>query len=176
MHSNLTPDQIVQVLIAGLQERYAASHKMRERGLRFSLWLSGFALGLSWLLVCGQSLAWSQKIALTALIAVMVVGAFSFLWSLEKGFQNNRAAMVRFERALGMHRPGAYLENEPLLPKGYAGTSRKWNGHFPTLVIWLLVVALSLLVLTWAGPGKIGAASNQPSTEQTLVKGGKGNG
>jgi hypothetical protein len=35
-----------QVLLAELQERYAAAHKMRERGLQFVLWLSGIALGL----------------------------------------------------------------------------------------------------------------------------------
>ena len=35
-----------QVMLTELQERYAAAHKMRERGLQFVLWLSGIVNSL----------------------------------------------------------------------------------------------------------------------------------
>ena len=170
------PDQRIQILISGLEERYAASHHMRERSLRFSIWLSGMAFGLAWLLVCGQTFTLAQKTALTTLIGAMAVGAFFFLWSLEKGFQNNRRVMVKFEKALGLHRPGFYLEDELMLPQGYKDTSRRWNGHFSTLCVWLAVVMVSLLVLTWAGPENGRALPEGQKTEQKLVDGGKQNG
>ena len=44
-------DREPEILLAVLQERCAASHTMRARGMQFTLWISGLALGLAWLLI-----------------------------------------------------------------------------------------------------------------------------
>ena len=61
---HLNEDQKLQVLITELQERYNASHKIRERSIQFTLWISGMAIGLGWLLISQQTLVLTQKIAL----------------------------------------------------------------------------------------------------------------
>jgi ABC-type Fe3+ transport system permease subunit len=66
----LSDDQKFQVLLAELAERYNAAHKIRERSTQFTLWLSGFAIGLAWLLVSQSPLPTSQRIGLTLLILV----------------------------------------------------------------------------------------------------------
>ena len=145
-------DHKIQVLLIELQERYAAAHKMRERSTRFTIWLSGMAVGLAWLLISQKTLVFSQRLALTLLIATLWTGAGIFILGLRKGFQSNRSAMIKSERALGMYEPGIYLKEESLLPTPYKRTNSKWNDHFSTLCIWLCVVALSLLVLAWSCP------------------------
>ena len=47
----LDDNQKLQVLMIGLQERYHASHQIRGRSIQFALWISGMAIGLSWLLI-----------------------------------------------------------------------------------------------------------------------------
>ncbi len=150
----LKDDHKIQVLLIELQERYAAAHKMRERSIRFTIWLSGMAIGLAWLLISQKTLVLSQRLALTLLIAALWIGAGFFILGLRKGFQSNRRAMIKSERALGMYEIGIYLKEEFLLPKAYKKINSKWNDHFSTLCIWLCVVALSLLVLAWTCPEK----------------------
>ncbi len=171
----LKDDHKIQVLLIELQERYAAAHKMRERSTRFTIWLSGMAVGLAWLLISNKTLVLSQRLALTLLIAALWAGAGFFILGLRKGFQNNRRAMIKSELALGMHETGIYLKEESLLPAAYKGTNSKWNDHFSTLCIWLCVVAFSLLVLAWTCPNhvKIGLSSDK-KIEQ--IKGDKKNG
>ena len=60
----LKDDQKIQVLLVQLQERYAAAHRMRERSTKFTIWLSGMAIGLAWLLITHQTLSFSQRFAL----------------------------------------------------------------------------------------------------------------
>ncbi|NQT57275.1 MAG: hypothetical protein HQ551_13715 [Desulfobacteraceae bacterium] len=171
----LKDDHKIQILLIELQERYAASHKMRERSTRFTIWLSGMAIGLAWLLISQKTLALSQRLALTLLITALWTGAGFFILSLRKGFQSNRRAMIKSEWALGMYKNGIYLKEESLLPAAYKRTNSKWNDHFSTLCIWLFVVAFSLLVLAWTCPdqAKTGIASNK-KVEQ--IKGDKKNG
>ena len=148
----LKDDHKIQILLIELQERYVAAHKMRERSTRFTIWLSGMAVGLAWLLISQKTLLLSQRLALTLLIATLWIGAGIFILGLRRGFQSNRIAMIKSERALGMHEPGIYLKEDSLLPAAYKRTNSKWNDHFSTLCIWLCVVALSLLVLAWSCP------------------------
>ena len=171
----LKDDHKIQVLLIELQERYAAAHKMRERSIRFSIWLSGMAVGLAWMLISHKTLVLSQRLALTLLISTLWAGAGIFILGLRKGFQSNRIAMIKSELALCMYEPGIYLKEESLLPATYKQTNSKWNDHFSTLCIWLCVVALSLLVLAWTCPdhAKIGLSPNE-QIEQ--IKGDKKNG
>lgn len=145
----LSEDQKVQVLLAELQERYNASHKIRGRSTQFTLWISGMAIGLGWLLTSPREFEPSQRIALTLLIVALFAGSLYFLMGLRRGFQKNREAMIRSERALSMHDPGVFLAAVPLLPSEYSQTKWKWSHHFHTLYVWLILVAVSLLILTW---------------------------
>lgn len=171
----LEDDHKIQILLIGLQERYAAAHKMRERSTRFTIWLSGMAVGLAWLLISQKTLLLSQRIALTLLIATLWTGTGIFILGLRKGFQSNRKAMIKSELALSMYKPGIYLKEDSLLPEAYKRTNSKWNDHFSTLCIWLCLVALSLLVLAWTCPEKIktGLSSDNKIVQ---IKGGKKNG
>lgn len=170
----LSEDQKLQVLLAELQERYNSSHKIRERSIQFTLWISGMAIALGWLLISQKTLVLFQRIALTLLILAFFVGTLYFIMGLRRGFSKNREAMISSERALGMHDPGTYLKDRPLLPTEYSYMKRKWSEHFHTLYVWLILVALSLLILTWTCPKAGENFSPNIKTEQ--LKGGKLNG
>jgi hypothetical protein len=145
-------NQKIQVLLAQLQERYSASHNMRERSTQFTLWISGMAIGLAWLLISHPGITLMQRIALTMLIVALFVGSFVFIRGLQKGFKNNRNAMIACERSLEMYEPGTYLEEGALLPAAYAEKQKRWSDHFNTLTIWLSIVTLALVILTWTCP------------------------
>ncbi len=170
----LREDQKLQVLLAELQERYNASHKIRARSIQFTLWISGMAIGLGWLLISQKPLVFSQRAALTLLIAALFIGTVYFIMGLRRGFRKNREAMVRCERALGMHEPGIYLHDRSLLPTEYSNTERKWSDHFNTLCVWLILVAMALFILTWSCPNPTKELSSLINTEK--VKGARNNG
>jgi hypothetical protein len=170
----LSDDQKFQVLLAEMAERYNAAHKIRERSTQFTLWLSGFAIGLAWLLVSQSPLSTSQRIGLTLLIAILFCAAFYFIVGLGRGFRANREAMVRVERALGMYDSGVYFTDSALLPPEYGLTNRKWSHHFFTLYVWLAVTAVSLLYLTWTRP--LTEKEVSPTNKIEEIKGGKSNG
>jgi ABC-type Fe3+ transport system permease subunit len=98
-----------------LQERYNASHKIRERSTQFTLWISGMAIGLGWLLISRKTLVLPQKIALSLLIAALFAGTLYFIKGLRRGFQKNRGAMIKCEHALKMHDPDVYLVDSPFI-------------------------------------------------------------
>ncbi len=149
---NLNDDQKVQVMVAELQERYGASHKIRERSTQFTIWLSGLAIGLAWLLISNKGLSYYQLFTLRILILALWGGAAVFILGLRKGFNGNHRTMITCERALGMFDKGLYLSNESLLPVLYATPRERWCNHFNTLCVWLCIIALALLLLTWTCP------------------------
>jgi len=169
----LEDDQKIQVLHIQLQERYAAAHKMRERSTQFTIWLSGMAVGLAWLLISHNALVFSQRLALTLLIATLFIGAGIFILGLRKGFQSNRIAMIKCERTLGMYETGIYLQEDSLLPAEYEKTKGKWNDHFSTLCVWLCFVVLSLLILVWTCPEKRGSNDNSEKKIEQIMGGNK---
>ena len=171
---DLNEDRKLLVLLADLQERYNASHKIRERSIQFTLWISGMAIGLGWLLISQKELVIPHRVALTLLVVALFAGTIYFLMGLRRGFRRNREAMINCERALGMHDPGVYLADEPLLPLEYSRTNRKWSDHFHTLYAWLILVAMSLLILTWTCPGP--KKNHSPSIKIGQIKGEKQNG
>lgn len=164
-------DQKHQTLLAALQERYNASHNMRERSIQFTLWISGMAIPIGWLLISQQQLALVQKLALTLFIVALFGGTAWFMLGLKRGFLKNREVMIRCERALGMYETGVYLADSPLLSAEYCSTNRKWSDHFSTLTVWLLTVAMSLLILAWMAPHPVSPGSNIVKIEQ--IKGEK---
>jgi hypothetical protein len=56
----------------------------------------------------------------------------------------------------------------------YNGTTRKWSDHFCTLCVWLFVVAISLLILTWTSPDQEKVNLSNATIEK--VNGGQKNG
>ena len=156
-------DRKPEVLLAVLQERYTASHTMRARGMQFTLWISGLALGLAWLLISQAPFSRPQCVALTGLIVVLFAGTIYFIAALRRGFQNNRDALIRAERALGLHEPGVYMEGDALLPQEYASAQPKWSDHFCSLCVWIVLLGLSLLALTWTS-ARYGKAKTPTST------------
>ena len=171
---DLNKDQKLQVLLTSLQERYNASHKIRERSIRFTLWISGMAIGLGWLLISQKTFVLSQRIALTLLILALFAGTLYFLMGLKRGFRKNREAMINCERSMGMHDSGIYLAEGALLPTEYSRTDRRWSDHFHTLYVWLILVGMSLLILTWACPDPEKQLPANIKKEQNM--GGKENG
>jgi len=93
----INEDNKIDILRDLLKERYEASHKMRDRSLKFAIWVLGFGIALIWILLSGLSLGLVQKIILT--IFVVIVGFLTgiFLKSIDKGFVNNRKVMIRIE-------------------------------------------------------------------------------
>jgi len=170
----LIEDQKLKILLAALQERYNASHKIRERSIQFTLWISGMAIGLGWLLISQKALVFSQRVALTLLILALFAGTIYFLTGLRRGFRKNREAMINCERALGMHDSGVYLADGALLPAEYSLTNRRWSEHFHTLYVWLILMAVSLLILTWTCSEPTRNLSPNTKTEQFI--GGKNDG
>lgn len=162
----LSEDQKIQVLLAELQERYNASHKIRERSIQFTLWISGMAIGLGWLLITQKTLMFSQRIALTLLILALFAGTFYFIMGLRRGFRKNRESMINTERALGMYEPDVFLDGISLLPEEYSQLKGRWSGHFYTLYVWLILVALSMLILTWTSPKPMENSVSKVKTEQ----------
>lgn len=158
----------VQIVLSSLQERYNASHKIRERSVQFVLWLSGLAVGLGWILISEQIFTFYQKIALTLLITALFVGALCFLWGLMKGANNNRNTLIRHEEALKMYESGVYLPDKSLLPEAYCKINLRWTDHFCTLFIWLIVMAMSLIILTWTCPNQDGCKPCKSSIEQNV--------
>ena len=47
----ISEEKKLDVLLAQLQERYDALHKMRDRSMQFVLWILGLGLGMAWLLI-----------------------------------------------------------------------------------------------------------------------------
>lgn len=162
----LSENQKIQVLLAELQERYNASHRIRERSIRFTLWISGMAIGLGWLLITQKTLMFSQRIALTLLILALFAGTLYFIMGLKRGFRKNRESMINTERALGMYDPGTYLEEISLLPEEYSQLKGRWSNHFHTLYGWLILVTIAMLILTWTSPQPIEHFVPKIKTEQ----------
>ena len=167
-------DQKFQVLLTELNERYNASHKIRERSYNFTLWISGMGIGLGWLLISQGPLSFFQRIALTILILTLYVGAFYFILGLRRGFQKNRDAMIRIENTLMMYEKGVYLPGRSLLPMEYSQTKRKWSDHFCALCFWLALVTLSLFILNWTGPDQHQISTSNQTFE--MVEGEQQNG
>ena len=168
-------DLKTQVMLAALQERYSASHKIRERSTQFTIWLSGLSIGLAWLLISTKGLIEYQLITVRILILALWGGAAVFILGLRRGFDSNRRAMITCEKALGMYDEGVYLSDTSLLPACYATPRIKWCNHFTTLCLWLCIIATTLLVLTWTCNGQVNTG-NPIDMKIEAVKGEKSNG
>jgi uncharacterized membrane protein YsdA (DUF1294 family) len=146
----LEDDKKIDILLTLLKERYEASHKMRERSYKFSVWILGVGVALIWLILSRPEICIRQRTVLTFVIIIIGALAFQFLRSIDKGFANNKEVMIRIEQILGCYDQDIYIGGECLYPRQY-GTNRK-NGfsHFLSLYTLLVAVGLAVIVLLWS--------------------------
>lgn len=144
----------IEILLDLLKERYEASHNMRDRSLKFAIWILGFGIALIWILLNGVSLGVVQKIILTVFVVIVGFLTGIFLKSIDKGFVNNRKVMIRIEEALGCYEKGIYVEDGPLFPDEYKDLSKKKTAHFTSIYNWLAVMGLVIISVIWLGPCK----------------------
>lgn len=143
----------VNVVLSLLRERYNASHKMRERSARFTIWIVGLAFTVIWfLLLKGPTFTSSQKLALAVLVAVIGGLAFWHQVAVDKGFHRNRSTIITMEEALGAYKEGLYADQKTLLPAEYRAivkfpSRRSLTYHFVITYLWIAVVLIALIVL-----------------------------
>ena len=166
-------EQKQKILLAVLLERYNASHIMRERSMRFTLWLSGIAVPIGWLLISKQHLLWGEKLGLALFVVALFGGTIFFLHGLKIGFEKNREVMIRCEGALGLFEKGKYLADTAILSPAYGSTTQKWCDHFSTIGAWLLIIAMSLQILIWTTPTSVDSAAQKKTNIEAFSKGEK---
>lgn len=148
----LNDEQKFQLLLEVLKERYNSASHMRARSTQFTLWISGMAIGLAWILVSRESILVSQRLSITGLIVTLAGGSGYFLVALARGLNSNRRIMIKTERALSLFEPGIFVPDSSLLPVEYNSLNHKWSHHSVIHAVWLLLIAISLLTLTWIHP------------------------
>ncbi len=143
----------VTIVLGLLNERYNASHKMRERSLQFAIWILGIGIAFVWILLSEVSLTISLRTILTLLVIVIGGGVLWFLYALEKGFEKNREVMINIEETLGCYTEGKYIDSKPLFPKEYKETRKKSPfGHFRSIYILIISVTILIIFLIWFVP------------------------
>ena len=161
----------IDILLHLLNERYNASHRIRGRSLRLTIWVLGLAVAFVWILVSGAYLTLSQKSILTLLVIVLGAVIFWFIYALERGFDNNRKVMIDLEEALGCYEKGFYLESRALFPSEYKKLNKKTKfSHFKSIYALILPIALLIIFLIWLAPSKEGrgSISEQPKPQSSI--------
>ncbi|MDI6716717.1 MAG: hypothetical protein QME63_07220 [Actinomycetota bacterium] len=152
----------VNILIGLLNERYNASHKMRERSQSFAIWILGIGIAVIGLLLTGQAISISEKWLLIGFVILVWLLSVYYLRSIERGFQNNRSVMINLERVLGCYDKGVYLKSKSLFPPEYANSKDHLSAyekmkcylrsHFIPMYAWITVVALMVGLMIWYSP------------------------
>ena len=150
------------ILVTLLNERYSASHFMRERSLTFTMWVSGFGVAAIWLILDSESLTVVQRSLISSLVALLGIASLYFLASIHMGFRKNRRVMINIEQALGCYEENKYLKAKSLFPPEYADDYRNntWphkilanlNNHFMSLYVWIVLVVITILATVWLQP------------------------
>lgn len=152
----------VNILLNLLNERYNASHKMRERSQNFATWVLGIGIAVIGLLLSGKALDLLQKCLLTLFTGFICLLTIYFLKSMEIGFKKNRKVMIDLEDILGCYRIGEYVDSKPLFPPEYADQKEhlskcekiksRLRSHFMPMYAWIVVVALMVILMVWFSP------------------------
>ena len=153
----------VTILLNLLNERYNASHQMRERSLKFSLWILGFVvIAVGWLLLHGLSLTTYQRSILT--VFVIIIGSFTFwfLHAIKLGFDRNRNVMISLETPLGCYEKDQFVTSESLFPPEYKEPKKRSLGyHFSTIYAWIIVAFLISIFMIWFGHDSSGMSNDE---------------
>ena len=153
---DIQKDKQIDILMAQLTERYSALHNMRDRSTNFGLWILGFGLGMSWLLIKKDVVLTNFQMWLVA-IFIFVVGVLSinFIRAINRGFNNNLSIATKIETALKLYEQDYYELKETVLPKDFSKRRFRWSGHFFTLYSLMVAVFLFLIFLTFINPSQI---------------------
>jgi len=151
----ISEEKKLEILLAQLQERYEALHKMRDRSMQFALWILGLGLGMAWLLINEAELSSTQRLFLTIFLIVVGLTVWFFIHAIACGFKANREIIIRIEKALKLYEGDCYGISEPILPSKFSNQRCGKTGHFSTLYILIIVVFITLIVLTWTNPCKV---------------------
>lgn len=158
------------ILLAQLQERYDALHKMRDRSMQFALWILGFGLGMAWLLINDTDLGLTQKITITCFLFTLGIVTFLFLSAIQQGFKNNHRVVIRIEKAMKLYEKDSYGISDSILPKEFSSDKCGWTGHFNTLYMLIITVFIALIVLTWTNPCKLKSTSSGFPTDPNQMQ------
>lgn len=148
---NINDDKKVDILLSLLNERYDASHRMRERSLNFAIWILGFGIAVAWMLLRDINLSISQKVVLTIFIVIIGYLTRKFLLRIEVGFNANKEVMVTLEEALECYEQNKYIEDKSLYPEKYRKSESTKTSHFKSLYEWIWVIIVLLISLIWLG-------------------------
>jgi len=148
---NINDDKKVDILLSLLNERYNASHRMRERSLNFAIWILGFGIAVAWMLLGDINLSISQKVILTIFIVIIGYLTRKFLLSIEAGFNTNKKVMVTLEETLECYEQNKYMEGKSLYPEKYRNSECTKTSHFKSLYEWIWVIIALLIFLIWLG-------------------------
>jgi hypothetical protein len=99
----ISEEKKLEILLAQLQERYDALHKMRDRSMQFVLWILGLGLGMAWLLINEATLTCIQQWTITLLLVLLGISTFLFVCGIERGFEASRKIIIKLETALKLY-------------------------------------------------------------------------
>jgi hypothetical protein len=160
----------IKVLMAQLEERYAASHKMRDRSMQFALWILGLGLGMAWILISRVTLTNPQKVFLLLFLIVVGFLSIAFVRAIERGFKNNHDVIIKLETLLKLHEKGFYDPSDSILPKEFTEKVSRWSSHFQTLYSIMIAVFILLIILTCANPLRYFSASTLESQKTQQIQ------
>lgn len=138
----------ITILLASLQERYAATHNIRARVEQICTWSLGILVVVAGFFIDRDiSLSIVQKIfAISALAAILIVLRFFFLRDLEKGFRGQFKTATRIEKILKLYDENEYTESS-VYPKEWERAGQvKCDGRFFRSSYLLLYVGFVILI------------------------------
>jgi fatty acid desaturase len=164
----ISEEKKLEILLAQLQERYEALHKMRDRSMQFALWILGLGLGMSWLLINETALTCPQQWAINCLLILLGFATFWFVYGIERGFKTIRQIVIKLETAIKLYDQDFYGIHESILPIQFSKEKRKWTNHFKTLYIIIITVFVALIILTWANPCNVNPTKTYTSNPNQM--------
>jgi len=149
---NISNSEKINVLLAALNERYKATHEIRNRVFNTCTWLMGILIGIAgWLVQAKINLNTNQKIfLLVILFVVFIIIRFFYLGDLEKGFKNQFRVACHIEDALGLYKKGYYTDSKnSIFPTKWKETGKnKCDGKYFQSSYFLLYFAILALSTT----------------------------
>lgn len=143
-------EEKVAVIQQILTEKYSAENIMRERTLKFTLWILGYLIGFFGLLLAGKfDLELFTKILLTIVVSLTGYISYYFISSIKSGFKKNRKIIIKLENALMLYSKDVYLDGETLYPIEYKQEIEKTTPFFRSLYIPLIFIHIILGFYIW---------------------------
>ena len=138
------------ILLTLLNERYHASHLMRERSLKFAMWILGFvAVAVPWLLF-QRGLCSGQKVAFTVLTTMLGAATFLFVRAIHVGFNKNWEVIIKLEEALGCYEKNLFVNSIQLFPEEYRNIRKiSSRSHFSLIYIWIILASIVTVISIW---------------------------